>query len=140
MDTNTDKAFEMGRQAADIATAESDDFRSHGAGMLISGYCLVSARSRADLIEGINAHLHALTEDPDAFHADKLREEQDEAGQNGMQLADDYREAVDACRDWLRALKVCMAEQPEQVRAGIEAWINEYAADLDLDPDTLSAR
>ncbi len=140
MTPSASKAFEIGRQAANIATAETDDFRGHGAHALMSGYCLVAAQGNSDLIESINAHLHELTQDPDAFYADKLREEQDETEHNGIQLADDYVEAVDACRDWLRALKVCMAEQPEQVRAGIEAWIKEYAAERDLDPDSVSAR
>ena len=140
MTTSENKAFEIGRQAANIATAEIDDFRSNGAGMLMSGFCLVAAKGREDLIDRINAHIHELSQDPDVFYKEKLQEQQDAAEENDAQVSDDLYEAVNACRDWLRALKVCMAEQPKQVRAGIEAWVNEYAADHDLDPDSLSAR
>ena len=113
----------VGRQAADVATAEVNH-----AGVrpiyLLSGCVLQSLRgnqrSRAGVIEAIENYVdELLAERPEVLD--------DERGDD----------VIKACEEWLEGLRACMAQQPGAVHDGIEAWVDDYLSDQDLDPDTL---
>ncbi len=122
----TQQAEAIGRQAADVATAEVDR-----AGVdpvrpiqLLSGCVLQSLRgnqrSRAGLIEAIESYVGGiLAERPEVLD--------DECGDD----------VIKACDEWLEDLRAALAQQPAAVRVGIEAWVDEYINDQDLDPDAL---
>ena len=131
MNTNTktittQRAEMIVRHAADIATAEIDH-----AGVdpvrpiqLLSGCVLMglsdNQRSRAGVIEAIENYVgELLAERPEVLD--------DERGDD----------VIKACEEWLEGLRACMAQQPGAVHDGIEAWVDDYLSDQDLDPDTL---
>ena len=121
----TQQAEAIGRHAADIATAEVDR-----AGVdpvrpiqLLSGCVLQSLRgnqrSRAGLIEAIESYVgEILAERPEVLD--------DECGDD----------VIKACDEWLEDLRAALAQQPAAVRAGVEAWVDDYFSDQNLDPTT----
>ena len=131
MNTNTktittQKAEAIGRQAADVAMAEVDHAGVNPVRpiQLLSGCALQSLRgnqrSRAGVIEAIENYVdELLAERPEVLD--------DERGDD----------VIKACEEWLEGLRACMAQQPGAVHDGIEAWVDDYLSDQDLDPDTL---
>ena len=117
-----------GRQAADIAAAEV----TPGVALprqplfLMAGGLLQTLRgeqrSRGGLIQAVYAHMKEIRgrARSEAFY---LAPEE-----RGTQRAAD----VAACRAWLKHLRACMAQQPAAVRAGIEAWVDDYLSDQEI--------
>ena len=114
----TQRAEMIGRTAADIATAEIDH-----AGVrpiyLLSGCVLQSLRgnqrSRAGVIEAIENYVdELLAERPEVLD--------DERGDD----------VIKACDEWLEGLRDALAQQPAAVRRGVEAWVDDYLSDHEI--------
>ena len=121
----TQKAEAIGRHAADIATAEADGGDPVRPIYALSGYVLMglsdNQRSRAGVIEAIENYVgELLAERPEVLDDERC---------GGT--------VVEVCEEWLEGLRACMAQQPGAVHDGIEAWVDDYLSDQDLDPDTL---
>ena len=119
------QAEAIGRRAADIATAEADDGDPVRPIYALSGYVLMglndNQRSRAGLIEAIESYVgELLAERPEVLNGERC---------SGT--------VVEVCEEWLEGLHACMAQQPGAVHDGIEAWVDDYLSDQDLDPATL---
>ena len=123
------QAKAIGRQAADVATAEVDHAGVNPVRpiQLLSGCALQSLRgnqrSRAGVIEAIENYVdELLAERPEVLD--------DERGDD----------VIKACDEWLKDLRDALAQQPAAVRVGIEAWVDEHIDGQNLDPDTLTEK
>jgi hypothetical protein len=115
----TQQAEAIGRRAAEIATAEADGGDPVRPIYALSGCVLQSLRgnqrSRAGLIEAIESY------------AGELLAERTEV--LGSERGDDV---IKACDEWLEDLRASMAQQPGAVRRGVEAWVDDYLSDHEI--------
>ena len=129
----TQQAEAIGRQAADIATAEVSPGETlpRQPLFLLAGGLLQTLRgvqrSRDGLIQAVYEYTQELIGG---------------AGLEVLELTPDERGTqrsadVTECRAWLKHLRACMAQQPAAVRIGIEAWVDNYIGSQSLDPKTL---
>ena len=128
----SERAGAIGFQGARVATAE-DDSMDRCRPLLILGGSVLQAFScarpssagwRADVIEEIENYLRRIVADrPEVLDRENLPPE-----------------VREACEEWLEDLRAALAEQPGAVRAGIEAWVDEYIDGQGLDPMTGEAR
>ena len=125
MNTNTktittQQAEHIGRHAADIATAEADGGDPCRPIYALSGYVLMglsdNQRSRAGVIEAIENYVgELLAERPEVLDDERC---------GGT--------VVEVCEEWLEGLRACMAQQPAAVRRGVEAWVDDYLSDHEI--------
>ena len=127
------QAEEIGRRAADIATAEvspDEAFPRQPLSLMAGGLLQTlrgAQRSRDGLIRAVKQHLASIrgrTGSEARYLAPDER---------GTQRAEDVRE----CRLWLRRLRRAMAQHPNAVRRGVEAWVDDYIDGQNLNPGTL---
>ena len=130
---STQQAEATGRWAAEIATAEA----SPGEALPRQPLFLLAVgllqtlrgeqRSRDGLIRAVCEYTQEL------IGGEGLEVLELTPDERGTQRSADVTE----CRAWLKHLRACVAQQPAAVRGGIEAWVDDYLSDQDLDPDTL---
>ena len=128
----SERARAIGFQGARVATAE-DDSTDRCRPLLILGGSVFQAFSCtrhspagwcADVTGAIEDYLRRIVKERpevlDSKHVDV--------------------QVIEACEEWLEHLRAALAEQPGAVRAGIEAWVDEYIDGQGLDPMTGEAR
>lgn len=124
----TQQAEATGRRAADVATAEVSPGETlpRQPLFLLAGGLLQTLRgvqrSRDGLIQAVFEYTQEL------MRGEGLEVLDLTADERGTQRAAD----VAACRAWLKHLRACMAQQPGAVRAGIEAWVDDYLSDHEI--------
>ncbi len=135
MTITSKKAELIGRQAADIATAEASpaEVLPRQPLYLLAGGLLQTLRgaqrSRDGLIQAVQEYMQELGRGEGLD--DHLELTPDERGTQ-------QREAdVKVCRAWLKNLRAALTQQPAAVRCGIEAWVDEYIDGQGLNPNTL---
>lgn len=119
-------AVAMGQRAAQLAVSESESFDAARPLSLIAGYVFfeqdLSELKLEACVTAVEEFITKLTQEPDKFMDGK----EVEAGEgNNTQLL----EAIQICRDWLRDLKDCNAERPEDVRSGILEFLRGLLSD-----------
>ena len=131
---STQQAEASGRRAADVATAEASpgEVLPRQPLFLLAGGLLQTLRGEQRARDGLIQAVYEYTQELiGGAGLEVLDLTADERGtQRGADVTD--------CRVWLKHLRACMAQQPGAVRAGIEAWVDNYIDGQNLNPDTLT--
>ena len=131
---STQQAEATGRWAAEIATAEVSpgEMLPRQPLFLLAGGLLQTLRGEQRARDGLIQAVYEYTQELiGGAGLEVLDLTADERGtQRGADVTD--------CRVWLKHLRACMAQQPGAVRAGIEAWVDNYIDGQNLNPDTLT--